>query len=184
MVRSFLLGITALVALIFTFASTSVAEASCKPGNAGGLSLTSNDCRPVKKARLVRGKAIAPASAPARVKRIIAAANRIRNTRYIYGGGHSRSRKIQRGYDCSGSVSFALRAARFISSPMPSGSFMNWKRRGAGRWITIYANGGHMFMVVAGLSFDTSNMRSNGGNRWSTSIRSRRGFAVRHPGRF
>lgn len=117
------------------------------------------------------------------MKRVIAAANQIRMKKYIYGGGHSLSRKIQRGYDCSGSVSHALRAAGLLKYPMPSGSFMRWQRPGVGKWITIYANGGHMYMVVAGLSFDTSNMRSNGGNRWSKQIRSPRGFSVRHPNR-
>lgn len=115
---------------------------------------------------------------------MIAAANRIRLKPYIYGGGHTLSRKIQRGYDCSGSVSYALRAAGFVRTPMPSGGFIRWKRPGLGKWITTYANGGHMYMVVAGLSFDTSNMRSNGGNRWSKTIRSSRGFSARHPGGF
>lgn len=102
----------------------------------------------------------------------------------MYGGGHGTSRKLDRGYDCSGSVSYALRAGGFLRYPMPSGGFMNWKRPGKGKWITTYAHGGHMYMVVAGLSFDTSNMRSTGGNRWSKTIRSPRGFKVRHPGGF
>lgn len=170
-----------------TFAAVSLATApgavaACDSGSAGGLSLSSNDCTPIKKARLVRGKAIAPASAPLRVKRVIAAANRIRNKPYIYGGGHGRVN--DRGYDCSGSVSYALRAGGFIKSAMPSGGFMRWKRKGVGRWITTYANGGHMYMVVAGLSFDTSNMGGKRGNRWSTKIRSSRGFSVRHPGNY
>ncbi|MCB0862853.1 MAG: hypothetical protein KDB66_06525 [Solirubrobacterales bacterium] len=67
---------------------------------------------------------------------------------------------------------------------MPSGSFVRWKQPGAGHWITTYANGGHMYMVIAGLSFDTSNMSSTGGNRWSTTIRSSAGFSARHPGGF
>lgn len=66
---------------------------------------------------------------------------------------------------------------------MPSGGFIRWQKRGLGKWITTYANGGHMYMVVAGLSFDTSNMRANKGNRWSTKIRSPRGFTARHPAR-
>ena len=144
--------------------------------------MSANDCKPIKEARLVRGRAIAPDTAPARVKRVIAWANKIRNKPYVYGGGHS-SRK-SRGYDCSGSVSYALHGGRFLGSPMPSGGYINWKKRGRGRWITTYANGGHMYMVVAGLSFDTSNMRSTGGNRWSSSIRSSRGFSVRHPGKY
>ncbi len=167
----------------FSAGSPSKADASCA-ASSGGLSIPSSDCAPVKKARLIRGIAYAPDNAPAAVKRVIAAANRIRLKPYIYGGGHTLSRRLQAGYDCSGSVSYALRAGGFISYPMPSGSFTNWKQPGAGKWITTYANGGHMYMIVAGLSFDTSNMSSSGGNRWSTSIRSSKGFSVRHPGGF
>lgn len=175
-----------LAALAFVSVSTFTgsALAGCKDASSGGLTVSSTACKPIKKARLIRGKAYAPSSAPAKVKRVIAAANRIRNKPYIYGGGHSLSRRLQRGYDCSGSVSYALRAAGLLRTPMPSGGFMRWKRRGKGKWITTYANGGHMYMVVAGLSFDTSNMRGNGGNRWSKHTRSPRGFSVRHPGRY
>ena len=160
------------------------AQASCKDASTGGLALSVTDCKPIKKARIVNGKAIAPDTAPAAIKRVIAAANQIRLKPYVYGGGHGLSRRLDRGYDCSGSVSFALRAGGFVKTPMPSGSFINWKQPGAGKWISTYANGGHMYMVVAGLSFDTSNMSSNGGNRWSTTIRSSAGVSVRHPGAF
>lgn len=129
----------------------------------------------------MNGRAIAPVQAPAAVKRVIAAANQIRNKPYIYGGGHRRLR--DRGYDCSGSVSYALRAAGLIRGSSPSYGYYNWGKPGKGRWITIYTKNSHMFMVVAGLSFDTSNMRSNGGNRWSTTVRSTRGFKVRSPAR-
>lgn len=158
--------------------------AKCDAGATGGISLSTDNCVPIKKARLVNGKAIAPATAPAKVKQVIEAANRIRTKRYIYGGGHSLSTNIQKGYDCSGSVSYALRAAGFIKYPMPSGSFMNWQGRGAGRWITTFANGGHMYMVVAGLRFDTSAMSGNGNNRWTKVMRPSRGFVVRHPGNY
>lgn len=172
--------------MAFIALSTSVtsAQAGCKDATTGGLTLTAATCKPVKKARLIRGIAYAPDSAPAAVKKVIEAANRIRLKPYIYGGGHGLSRKLDRGYDCSGSVSYALRAGGFVSSPMPSGSYINWKLPGAGRWITTYANGGHMYMIVAGLSFDTSNMSSTGGNRWSTSVRSSGGFSARHPSGF
>lgn len=183
--RIILAAITSAAAFTMIALLPALADAGqCNTGATGGISLTANNCTPIKKARLVNGKAIAPASAPARVKKVIAAANRIRKKKYIYGGGHSLSKKIQRGYDCSGSVSYALRAAGFIKSPMPSGSFTKWKRKGTGRWITTYANGGHMYMVVAGLRFDTSAMRGNGNNRWTTEMRSARGFSVRHPGNF
>ena len=103
----------------FSFAGHAQA-AGCKDASSGGLTLAPADCKPVKKARLIRGIAYAPDNAPAAVKRVIAAANRIRLKPYIYGGGHTLSRRLQAGYDCSGSVSYALRAGGFISYPMPS----------------------------------------------------------------
>jgi peptidoglycan hydrolase-like protein with peptidoglycan-binding domain len=125
------------------------------------------------------GEAIAPAGAPEAVKRIIAAGNRIHDLPYRYGGGHAANFRDS-AYDCSGSVSYALRGAGLVDSPMPSGGFTTWGERGAGRWVTVYANGGHMYMVVAGLRFDTSG-RAQAGSRWQTDMRSTRGYAVRHP---
>jgi hypothetical protein len=124
------------------------------------------------------GLALAPADAPAQVKAIIAAGNRIATKPYKYGGGHGRW--IDSGYDCSGSVSFALRGARLISSPLASGGFMSWGRRGRGTWVTVRANSGHAYMVVAGLRFDTS-ARKQGRSRWTTQMRSARGYVGRHP---
>lgn len=144
--------------------------------------MTNKNCKPVRKARLIRGKAIAPASAPARVKRVINWANRIRNKPYIYGGGHGSF--FDRGYDCSGAVSFALRGGGFVRSPMASGGYMNWRKRGKGRWITVYSNPGHMYLVVAGLRFDTA-MTPGNGPGWSRSLRSTPGrFTARHPAGF
>ncbi|MDQ5893747.1 MAG: hypothetical protein QG596_8 [Actinomycetota bacterium] len=160
----------------------SKSAASCASSSSGGLSVGSTKCKPIRKARLIRGKAFAPASAPARVKKVIAWANRIRNKPYIYGGGHGSF--FDRGYDCSGSVSFALRGGRFVSSPMASGGYMRWKRPGRGKWITVYSNPGHMYMVVAGLRFDTS-MTTGNGPGWSKSLRSTSGsFSARHPAGF
>ncbi|MBM3666828.1 MAG: NlpC/P60 family protein [Actinobacteria bacterium] len=135
---------------------------------------------PVGKAKLTKkGKAIAPANAPTAVVKAIAAGNRIRKKPYIYGGGHASFES--KGYDCSGAVSYVLRGAGLIKSPMPSGPYMKWGLPGAGRWITVYANGGHAYMTVAGLRFDTSAMGSGGnGPRWRAAKRSPRGFAVRH----
>ena len=100
---------------------------------------------------------IAPASAPLRVRRVIEAANRLVEKPYIYGGGHKPfSSRLDRGYDCSGSVSYALYGGRFLRSPLPSGALMNWGQDGPGQWITVYAHGGHAYVVVAGLRFDTS----------------------------
>ena len=134
---------------------------------------------PVKKAKIVNGHAVAPSSAPARVKKVIAAANRIDDKPYIYGGGHASFKS--KGYDCSGAVSYALNGGKFLSSPMPSGSFMNWKKPGKGAWITVYSNPGHAYMVVAGLRFDTS-MTPGNGPGWSADLRSPAGFKARHPG--
>jgi hypothetical protein len=123
---------------------------------------------------------VAPANAPQAVINAIAAGNRIRKKPYIYGGGHASFES--KGYDCSGAVSYVLRGAGVLDSPMPSGSFVKWGEPGKGRWITTYANGGHMYTIVAGLRFDTSAMGSGGnGPRWRATKRSPRGFAARHP---
>jgi peptidoglycan hydrolase-like protein with peptidoglycan-binding domain len=124
------------------------------------------------------GLALAPANAPDAVKQIIAAGNAIAKKPYIYGGGHGKWE--DRGYDCSGSVSYALHAANLLDSPLPSGDFMSWGEKGPGQWVTIYANGGHMYMIVAGLRFDTSG-RQQDGTRWHTSSRSSSGYTVVHP---
>jgi hypothetical protein len=104
---------------------------------------------------------VPPKSAPRRVKAVIRAANRIRSKPYVWGGGHRRWR--DRGYDCSGSVSFALHGGRFLKSPLPSGPLARWGTAGKGRWITVYANAGHT------------------GPSWHRNLRSGAGYAVRHP---
>ncbi len=124
------------------------------------------------------GLAIAPAGAPAVVQAIIAAGNRIATLPYIYGGGHGTWNDT--GYDCSGSVSYALHGGGLLSSSLPSGDFETWGAPGPGTWVTLYANGGHMYMVIAGLRFDTSG-QSGAGTRWQADMRSGAGFVVRHP---
>jgi len=123
------------------------------------------------------GSAVAPEDAPDVVKRVILAGNAIAKFPYKWGGGHGAWR--DNGYDCSGSVSFALAAAGLLDRPLTSGLFMRYGREGPGDWITIYANDGHVFMVVAGLRFDTSG-RGRAGTRWQAASRSVSGFAVRH----
>ncbi len=138
---------------------------------------------PPKKAKIVNGKAIAPRNAPARVKRIIRAGNRIIGKPYKWGGGHATFSKLDRGYDCSGTVSYALRGGRLIKSPMASGGLMRWGRSGPGKWVTVYAHRGHAYMVVAGLRLDTS-MRddpSRTGPGWSKRLRRSDSFVARHP---
>jgi cell wall-associated NlpC family hydrolase len=124
------------------------------------------------------GLAIPPANAPEEVKKVIAAGNEIAKMPYRYGGGHGSWKDT--GYDCSGSVSYALHGGGLLSRSMPSGGFTSWGESGPGEWITVYAHGGHMYMVVAGLRFDTSG-RSKTGSRWQRSTRSASGFTVRHP---
>jgi hypothetical protein len=113
------------------------------------------------------------------VKQVITAANRIRTLPYVWGGGHRSW--ASRGYDCSGSVSYALHGGDLLDSPLVSGSFAHWGAAGPGRWITIYANGSHVYAVIAGLRWDTSGDTSGTGPRWHKSPPYPKGFAVRHP---
>jgi len=117
---------------------------------------------------------------PVRVRRIIAAADRIAGKPYKYGGGHGRWNDS--GYDCSGSVSYALHGAGLLDSALTSGGFMSWGAPGKGRWVTIYANPGHVYMVIAGRRFDTTG-RDESGSRWQSRSRSPAGYTVRHPPR-
>jgi cell wall-associated NlpC family hydrolase len=111
------------------------------------------------------------------VAKVIAAANQIATTPYVYGGGHGGN---SGGYDCSGSVSYALAAAGLVSGPLTSGGFMSWGLPGPGQHITVYANAGHAYMVVDGRRYDTSAL-SGGGTRWTSVMRSSAGFVARHP---
>ena len=126
---------------------------------------------------LADGTAIAPDNAPDVVKRVILAANEIAKFPYKWGGGHGAWR--DNGYDCSGSVSFALAGAGLLESPLTSVGFLDYGVSGPGKWITIYTNNGHVFMYVAGLRFDTSG-QSGAGTRWQEADRTTAGFAVRH----
>jgi peptidoglycan hydrolase-like protein with peptidoglycan-binding domain len=128
--------------------------------------------------------AIAPSDAPQEVKDAIAAANRITSKPYRYGGGHGKWEDS--GYDCSGSVSYALHGGGFVSKPLDSTGFESWGRAGKGAWITVYANSGHAYTVIAGLRFDTSSAGAGGesGPRWRNKWRSPDGYVVRHPAGF
>ncbi len=125
------------------------------------------------------GLARAPSNAPEAVRMAIAGGNAIADFPYVWGGGHGSFEDS--GYDCSGSVSYALAAAGLLARPMASGGFTRWGEPGKGRWVTIYANGGHIFMVVAGIRFDTSGRSGPRGSRWQPAPRSTAGFVVRHP---
>ncbi|HEY1538496.1 MAG TPA: peptidoglycan-binding domain-containing protein [Solirubrobacteraceae bacterium] len=124
------------------------------------------------------GLAVIPALAPPAIQQVIAAGNKIAKLPYIYGGGHGKWEDT--GYDCSGSVSYALHGGGLLATPMASGNFENWGDAGPGQWITLYANGGHIFAVIAGLRFDTSG-QSSAGTRWQTPMRPSKGYVVRHP---
>jgi hypothetical protein len=138
------------------------------------------------------GTAAAPAEAPEQVKQAIWAANSLQALPYRYGGGHNLEFDVADGADCSGTVSFALHGAGLLKSPLDSGSFMRWGRRGKGAWITVFTNPGHAYAKIAGLRLDTSiaGMRRTksyaasafeSGPRWRPVGRSPRGFKKRHP---
>jgi cell wall-associated NlpC family hydrolase len=122
--------------------------------------------------------AVAPPDAPSQVQAAIAAANRIVDKPYRYGGGHGRIE--DRGYDCSGAVSYVLHGAGLLGTPRDSTGLMSFGDDGPGRWVSVYAHGGHAYVVVAGLRFDTSG-DGEAGPRWRTARRSGRGYTVRHP---
>lgn len=131
-------------------------------------------------AELVNGRAIAPAGAPTAVKRAIAAANHIRGRPYVWGGGHSSW--FTRGYDCSGAVGYALHAAGLLGVTMVSDQLASWEEPGVGRWITVYANDDHVFMMVAGLRFDTRDAPAGvSGPRWHRAGVDTSKFVARHP---
>jgi hypothetical protein len=154
------------------------ASARC---DTGGLTPAEVDiCTPTAKARLLpNGMLVPPKSAPAKVQAVIAAANRIRTKPYIFGGGHARW--WDRGYDCSGAVSYALHGGGFLESPLPSGPMEKWGLAGEGRWISVYANGGHAYAVIAGFRWDTSGDSGETGPRWHEDLRDNIGFVARHP---
>jgi Putative peptidoglycan binding domain len=128
--------------------------------------------------------AVAPSDAPPEVKAAIAAANKITTKPYRYGGGHGKWEDT--GYDCSGSVSYAMHGGGLLSKPLDSTGFESWGKAGKGRWITVYANSGHAYTVIAGLRFDTSSAGAGGesGPRWRNKWRSPSGYVARHPAGF
>jgi hypothetical protein len=131
-----------------------------------------------KATALSNGVALPPLEAPEAVRQIIEAGNSIARTPYKWGGGHGKWQDT--GYDCSGSVSFALAAAGLLEGPLASGPLMSWGQPGKGKWVTIYANPGHVYLEVAGIRFDTSGQRATG-SRWQNELRTNAGFVARHP---
>jgi hypothetical protein len=173
-----------LLALLAVALVAALPGAKAWAASPGGLSAVSSTApteasAPPGRALLVGGRAVAPIDAPPAVKRVIAAANRIRTKPYVWGGGHGRW--WDRGYDCSGAVSYALHGGELLNSPLPSGPMMRWGSPGRGHWITVYAHGGHAFAVIAGLRWDTSGNTRGTGPRWHEEMASTRGFVARHP---
>ena len=144
------------------------------------LNSTSQPTVPGNRAVLRRGVAYAPENAPLAVKKAIWAINTIRTKPYVWGGGHD-SFFDPRGYDCSGTVSFALHYAGQLGSPTDSRRLMSFGAPGPGRWMTIYARDGHTWMVISGLRLDTTGYYGNEGPRWRPDGRSAWGFTARHP---
>jgi hypothetical protein len=133
-------------------------------------------------ARYVGGLAAAPMAAPASVQQAIWAANAIIGLPYVYGGGHQSFEDS--GYDCSGTVSFALHGGNLLSTPMDSSEFETWGSHGAGRWITVFSNPGHAYVDIAGLRLDTSaadDPSNQQGPRWRPLRTGNSGYTVRHP---
>jgi cell wall-associated NlpC family hydrolase len=167
-------AVTLAAALLATLAVALLISTSAVAG--GGLSVNNPKSGKPDKAKLLKsGRAVPPENAPRRVVKAIRAANKIRKTRYVWGGGHGDFK--DNGYDCSGAVSFMLHGGRMLKTPMTSGSLAHWGRKGKGKWISVYANSGHVYAMVAGLRWDTS---GGPGPRWHKSKRSRAGFKVRH----
>lgn len=133
-------------------------------------------------ARYVNGLAAAPMSAPAAIQQVVWAGNQIVGLPYIFGGGHASF--VSPGYDCSGTVSFALHGGNLLQSPEDSSEFEGWGSHGAGRWVAVFANPGHAYMTVAGLRLDTSaadDPSNQQGPRWRPLRPENAGFVVRHP---
>ena len=199
--RAFALCITTSVVLVLPTAASAQAPGSDKSGGAAYQEPTpvptpppapENITVPGAVAQLLPdGTAAAPADAPPQVQQAIWAANTIQDLPYRYGGGHAKVEDT--AYDCSGTVSYALIHAGLLKSPLDSGSFFHFGKRGRGQWITIFTNSGHAFAVIAGLRLDTSSYATRAlnkrkyskalerGPRWRPTKRPGKGFRKRHP---
>ena len=161
--------------------SNNLASISNQIASEGGETTTGQvpaPLNPGESAQVIsESEASAPSAAPQAVQDAISAANSIATTPYIWGGGHGSFESS--GYDCSGAVSFALHGGGFLESPLDSTGLETWGEAGPGKWITVYANAEHAWMVIAGIAFDTV---GGPGPRWHSSpVDSPEGFIVRHP---
>jgi hypothetical protein len=185
-------GITAIFTLAVAVPAAAQTGGSGPPGGTTTTTTTTTTdpaapLAPPGRAKLRKdGTALAPADAPAAIQAAIAAGNAIHTFPYVWGGGHRSF--TDTGYDCSGAVSYVLHAAGLLASPMPSGPLASgWGAPGKGRWITVYANAGHAYMVVAGLRFDTSavgeRLNQGSGPRWRNTKRKATGYTAKfYPG--
>jgi hypothetical protein len=169
-------------ALALAAGAAPAASAAPVPWGAGCTSVapdgarTSGSCG----STLVEGRAIAPPGAPEAVKQVIAAADQIDHRPYVWGGGHLSW--FTHGYDCSGAVGYALHGADLLETTMVSGQLEDWGDAGVGHWITVYANSDHVYMVVAGLRYDTrDDPQGVSGPRWHRASVDPKGFVARHP---
>jgi hypothetical protein len=175
--RRFRQSTLAAVAAGVGIATVAALPAGAAPGSTGGTSTEPEPTGPTGEAKIEDGLAIPPTDAPNRVVNAIEAANEIAKGKdYCYGGGHGKWRS--RCYDCSGAVSYALHGGGMLDGPLPSGSLAKWGERGKGNWLTVYANSGHAYAVIAGLRWDTS-MTTGKGPGWSDEMRSGGGFKKR-----
>jgi hypothetical protein len=135
---------------------------------------------PGKTGAFQSGQITVPSNAPEQVRLAVAAANSLQGKPYVYGGGHRRLEDV--GYDCSGTVSYVLCHAGLLSAPIASDEFRGYGQSGKGKWITIYAARGHVFMVIAGVRLDTGYTRCDkNGPHWCLSSRPAKGCVMRHP---
>jgi cell wall-associated NlpC family hydrolase len=163
------------------------ASGELKSVTGGAVAGTTNSTKPEllvpgRTARLIGGFAAAPMSAPFAIQKIIWAGDQIVGLPYIWGGGHASFSSP--GYDCSGTVSFALHGGHLLSTPEDSSEFMGFGLHGVGTWVTIFTNPGHAYMTVAGLRLDTSaadDPTNQQGPRWRPLRPANSGFRVRHP---
>jgi hypothetical protein len=181
--RLALAGLTLACALVAAPAAQAQSGGTPPPGGTTPPPTTAPVGPPGKAKVTKKGVAIAPADAPPQVVAAINAGNQIRKMPYEWGGGHQSF--FDDGYDCSGAVSYVLNGAGLIDSPMPSGPLASsWGTYGKGRWITVYANASHTYVVVAGLRFDTSavgeSVRRGSGPRWRATKRKPRGYVPKY----
>jgi hypothetical protein len=191
----------ALALLLFVCLLVFPAAAAGQTSATGGVQFSDPEPAPTVDAPIVApgakatllpdGTAAAPADAPPEVQAAILAANSLLDKPYKYGGGHAKVEDS--GYDCSGTISYALIAAGLLKSPLDSGSFLRWGLKGRGAWITVYTNPGHAYAMIAGLRLDTSTYgvtaraartiarTTERGPRWRPGKRPARGFQSRHP---